>query len=816
MKKKVLKKNMGLMAPEMGEEEEVALLQGRIAEESPAAGTQATAAADLVFASYPLSRLTQQGLKSAKYTHPTDIQAAAIPHSLAGRDILGAAKTGSGKTLSYVVPILEKLYLERWSIDDGLAAVIIVPTRELGLQVFEVLRNVGRFHNFSAGLITGGKKEFLEEQDRVVRMNILIATPGRLLQHFEQTPGFDAGNLQLLVLDEADRVLDMGFKQQLDGILNYLPNRQTLLFSATQTKSVKDLARLSLRGAEYLAVHSKDEQATPTTLTQHYVVCGMHEKLDTLFSFIRTHQKHKMIVFFSTCAQARFVFDVFRAMQPGVPLVALHGKIKQERRTQIYMDFLKRSQACMFATDVAARGLDFPQVDWVLQLDAPEDTDMYIHRVGRTARNKASGRSLLLLLPQEERTLSQELQDAGIPVKKLTVNTKHTMSVATKAAALLAATPDFKLLAKKAFTSYLRSLTLQHKRLSLYVNKETGELRGMEPGADGKPPPSGPGAGLPLDAFASSLGLPFTPDIPTAPKNSKEAAGAGAETKKRKNVNRSLDKLKKQIKEEKEAKKKAREEAAKQAKKAAGGSDSDGSGGSDSDSDIDDEGNAVANDDDLLVVKKTHRPDDKDDDSDGSNDGDDASEKAPLALSTKQLQRQKDREKKPMRIDSDGQARASLNNKRTLFDEDGEMLPGLKMREGGSGEMDEDAMNERVRRVKARIDEGRRADTEWEKARIKDKHLKERQATNDKEEENERGAVATLGGAGLDSDSDGNSDSDEDDSDSAAMDTRAKYVQEEGDSDSDSGSTSASDEDNSPEALQRREEMALSIMNKLR
>ena len=810
MKKKVSKKNMGLMAPEMGEEEEVALLQGRIAEESPAAGTQAVATADLVFASYPLSRLTQQGLKSAKYTHPTDIQAAAIPHSLAGRDILGAAKTGSGKTLSYVVPILEKLYLERWSIDDGMAAVIVVPTRELGLQVFEVLRAVGRFHNFSAGLITGGKKEFEEEQDRVVRMNILIATPGRLLQHFEQTPGFDAANLQMLVLDEADRVLDMGFKQQLDGILNYLPNRQTLLFSATQTKSIKDLARLSLRGAEYLAVHSKDEQATPATLTQHYVVCGMHEKLDTLFSFIRTHQKHKMIVFFSTCAQARFVFDVFRAMQPGVPLVALHGKIKQERRTQIYMDFLKRSQACMFATDVAARGLDFPQVDWVLQLDAPEDTDMYIHRVGRTARNKASGRSLLLLLPQEERTLSQELQDAGIPVKKLTVNTKHTVSVATKAAALLAATPDFKLLAKKAFTSYLRSLTLQHKRLPLYVNKETGELKGTEPRADGKGPSPGPGAGLPLDAFASSLGLPFTPDIPTAPKDSKEAAGAGVETKKKKNVNRSLDKLKKQIKEEKEAKKKAREEAAKQAKKASAGSDSGSSGGSDSDSDSDDEGNAAASDDDLLVVKKTHRPDDKDgDDSDGSDDGDDANEKAPLALSTKQLQRQKDREKKPMRIDSDGQARASLNNKRTLFDEDGKMLPGLKMREGGSGEMDEDAMNERVRRVKARIDEGRRADTEWEKARIKDKHLKERQATNDKEEESGGGAVATLGGAGLDSDSDGDSDSD--------MNTRAKYEGEKGDSDSDSGSDEdEDDEDDSPEALQRREEMALSIMNKLR
>lgn len=234
------------------ESEEVALLTARIAEESPASGTQATSSSTLRFSAYPISRLTLKGLEGGKFTHPTDIQAAAIPHALAGRDILGAAKTGSGKTLSYVVPILERLFLERWGTEDGLGAVIIVPTRELGLQVFEVLRVAGRHHNFSAGLITGGKKEFEDEQDHVVRMNVLIATPGRLLQHFEQTPGFDANSLQMLVLDEADRLLDLGFKKQLDAILTYLPARQTLLFSATQTKSVKDLARLSLRGAEYV------------------------------------------------------------------------------------------------------------------------------------------------------------------------------------------------------------------------------------------------------------------------------------------------------------------------------------------------------------------------------------------------------------------------------------------------------------------------------------------------------------------------------------------------------------------------------------
>lgn len=140
---------------------------------------------------------------------------------------------------AFVIPLIEKLFRERWSDEDGLAAIIITPTRELALQIFEVIRVVGRGHQLSAGLVTGGKKEFQGEQERVIKMNILVATPGRLLQHLEQTPDFDASKLQMLVLDEADRILDMGFKQQLDSILQFLPRRQTLLFSATQTKSVK-------------------------------------------------------------------------------------------------------------------------------------------------------------------------------------------------------------------------------------------------------------------------------------------------------------------------------------------------------------------------------------------------------------------------------------------------------------------------------------------------------------------------------------------------------------------------------------------------
>lgn len=176
----------------------------------------------------------------------TDIQRAAIPHALYGRDILGAARTGSGKTLSFCVPLIELLYRKQWTQDSGLGALIISPTRELALQIFQELRKVGQYHNFSAGVITGGK-ELLEEKLRINNMNILVCTPGRLLQHMDQTVGFDTSNTQMLVLDEADRILEMGFADTLNAILNNLPKqRQTLLFSATQTKSIKDLARLNL------------------------------------------------------------------------------------------------------------------------------------------------------------------------------------------------------------------------------------------------------------------------------------------------------------------------------------------------------------------------------------------------------------------------------------------------------------------------------------------------------------------------------------------------------------------------------------------
>jgi ATP-dependent RNA helicase DDX10/DBP4 len=254
------------------------------------------------------------------------------------------------------------LYRSKWSPSDGLGAVILSPTRELAMQIFDVLRVVGSHHHLSAGLLVGGKAEFVKEQERLPRTNIAVATPGRLLQHLEQTPLFDASTLQILVLDEADRILDMGFRPQLERILEYLPSveRQTMLFSATQTRNVKDLARLSLVEPEYVGVHDKESTATPNQLVQSVMVCPLPHKLNMIFSFLKSHLKSKTLIFFSTCSQVRYVYDLFCSLQPGVPVMCLHGKIKQDRRTSIYFDFLQKKNAVLFATDLAARGLDFP------------------------------------------------------------------------------------------------------------------------------------------------------------------------------------------------------------------------------------------------------------------------------------------------------------------------------------------------------------------------------------------------------------------------------------------------------------------------
>ncbi|KAL1587383.1 hypothetical protein WHR41_03936 [Cladosporium halotolerans] len=461
------------------------------------------------FDDLPLSQETRDGLAASHFKTLTDIQKKAIPTALKGADILGAARTGSGKTLAFLIPILENLYRTQCiGSDAGLGAMIISPTRELAIQIFEVLRQLGRKgHLFAAGLIIGGKG-LREEQDALTRMNIVVCTPGRILQHLSQTAAFNVDMLQMLVLDEADRILDMGFQRDVDAIVDYLPkDRQTMLFSATQTKRVSDLARLSLRDPEYISVHEASATATPKNLQQNYVITPLPEKLDTLWSFIQNTKKAKIIVFLSSGKQVRFVFEAFRHMQPGIPLLHLHGRQKQTARLEITTKFSNAQHSCLFATDVAARGLDFPAVDWVVQVDCPEDADTYIHRVGRTARYEREGRAVLFMDPSEEEGMLERLEAKKVPIERINVRAKKQASIKNQLQSMCFQDPQLKYLGQKAFASYVRSLHVQKDKDIFKLDK------------------------YPLEKFAASLGLPGAPKI-------KFLKADADEVKKRKNASR--------------------------------------------------------------------------------------------------------------------------------------------------------------------------------------------------------------------------------------------------------------------------------------
>uniref|UniRef100_A0A1A9W959 ATP-dependent RNA helicase n=1 Tax=Glossina brevipalpis TaxID=37001 RepID=A0A1A9W959_9MUSC len=449
------------------------------------------------FSDFPLCQKTLKGLSEAKYVEPTEIQRGSIGSALQGKDILAAAITGSGKTLAFLIPVLEHLYVSKWSRLDGVAAIIISPTRELAYQIFETLKRVGKYHDFSAGLIIGGKNLKFERK-RMDQCNILICTPGRLLQHMDENPLFDATTMEMLILDEADRCLDMGFEKTLNAIIeNFPPGRQNLLFSATQTNSVKDLARLNLREPVCIGCGISEEnklkklpaQIVPELLQQNYVVVALEDKITMLWSFIKNHLKQKVIVFLSSCKQVKYTYEIFCKLRPGTSLLALYGTLHQDRRIAIYNDFVKKSNVVLFATDIASRGLDFPSVNWVIQLDCPEDVTQYIHRAGRSARNKARGECLLVLLPSEEEAMAAELEKQFINIRKIIIDPKKLFSPRAKIEAFLAQNPELKASAQRAFVAYIKSIFLMK-------NKKIFNVKALD-----------------LEAYAKSLGLILTPRV---------------------------------------------------------------------------------------------------------------------------------------------------------------------------------------------------------------------------------------------------------------------------------------------------------------
>lgn len=407
------------------------------------------------FGTLKLSEPTVNAIKDTGFENMTEIQARSIPELLKGSNVLGAARTGSGKTLAFLIPAVELLYHICFTPRNGTGVIIISPTRELAMQIYGVAKDLMKYHKQTHGLVIGGAARRVEAERLAKGVNLLVGTPGRLLDHLQNTKGFIYKNLKYLVIDEADRILEIGFEEEMKQIIKLLPKeRQTALFSATQTTKVEDLARVSFRTApKYIGVDDGRSKATVEGLEQGYCVVPSAKRFLLLFTFLKKNKSKKIMVFFSSCNSVKFHSELLNYID--MPCLDIHGKQKQQKRTTTYFDFCNAETGVLLCTDVAARGLDIPAVDWIIQYDPPDDPREYIHRVGRTARGEGGrGKALLFLIPEELQFL-RYLKGAKVPLQEYQYDDKKTANVQSQLEKVIEKNYYLHQSARDAYRSYL-------------------------------------------------------------------------------------------------------------------------------------------------------------------------------------------------------------------------------------------------------------------------------------------------------------------------------------------------------------------------
>ncbi|CAG8483027.1 5933_t:CDS:10 [Funneliformis mosseae] len=361
------------------------------------------------FQTMNLSRPILKGLSHLGFIQPTPIQKQAIPIALMGKDICGGAITGSGKTIAFLVPIIERLlYRPRQTAE--VRVLILAPTRELAIQCHSVASKLAAFTDITLCLCVGGLSLKKQETELRVRPDIVIATPGRLIDHVRNSVSFSLENIEILIIDEADRMLEDGFADELNEIVKHCPkSRQTMLFSATMTDNIDELIRLSLnRPVKLMVDHIK---ATNAKLIQEFIRIREHQEKNReliLLILCKKYFKHKVIIFFRSkmiAHEMKIIFGLF-----GLKASELHGNLSQEQRLEALEAFRDGKVDYLLATDLASRGLDIKGIETVINYNMPQSYDHYIHRVGRTARAGRNGRSVTLTGEEDRKLLKMVLK----------------------------------------------------------------------------------------------------------------------------------------------------------------------------------------------------------------------------------------------------------------------------------------------------------------------------------------------------------------------------------------------------------------------
>ncbi len=353
------------------------------------------------FTTFGLSDPLVRGILATGYTAPTEIQSQAIPAAISGRDIIGCAQTGTGKTAAFVLPILDRLSHEQPSKHRVTKALILTPTRELALQIEKSIKGYGRFVNLQTLAVYGGVNIKSQLSSLKHGVDIVVATPGRLMDHMGRST-IDLRHIEVLVLDEADRMLDMGFINDVKRIVSALPvKRQTMLFSATISPEVKSLAAGMLKSPEMIQIGRPRNPIE--TITQHIYPVRKEQKMDLLIHMLGNSQMYSVLVFSRTRHGADKINR--RLKGAGVVSVAIHSGRTQKQRLQAMDGFKRGTYQVMVATDIAARGINIEGISHVINFDVPAYAEDYVHRIGRTGRATALGDAITFVSYDEQKYL---------------------------------------------------------------------------------------------------------------------------------------------------------------------------------------------------------------------------------------------------------------------------------------------------------------------------------------------------------------------------------------------------------------------------